>query len=60
MEIPRGRLGGGVLKAKFLEAMYENKVELPRGRGCKIKNLPRGGSNGYFLQLQIVSFHPGV
>ena len=42
MEVPRGRLGGGVLKAKFLEAMYENKVELPRGRGCKIKTF-RGG-----------------
>ena len=31
--------GGGVLKAKFLEAMYENKLEFPRGRGCKTKNL---------------------
>ena len=25
--------GGGVLKAKFLEEMYENKLEFPRGEG---------------------------
>ena len=25
--------GGGVLKAKFLEKMYENKLEFPGGRG---------------------------
>ena len=25
--------GGGVLKAKFLEAMYENKLQFPGGRG---------------------------
>ena len=25
--------GGGVLKAKCLEAMYENKLEFPEGRG---------------------------
>ena len=25
--------GGGVLKAKFLEAMYENKAEFSGGRG---------------------------
>ena len=32
-------LGGeGVLKAKFLEALYENKLEFPRGRrGAKQK-----------------------
>ena len=30
LEIPRGR---GVLKAKFLEEMYENKLEFPGGRG---------------------------
>ena len=35
--------GGGVLKAKFLEAMYENKPEFPgRGGGGKTKNLPGG------------------
>ena len=31
LEIPRGR--GGVLEAKFLEAMYENKLEFPGGGG---------------------------
>ena len=40
LEIPRGR---GVLKAKFLEAMYENKLEF-LGGGCKTKY-------GYFLEL---------
>ena len=30
LEIPRGR---GVLKAKFLEAKYENKLEFPGGGG---------------------------
>ena len=36
LEIPRGR---GVLKAKFLEEMYENKLEFPGGGGggCKTK-----------------------
>ena len=35
-----GERGG--LKAKFLEAMYENKLEFPGGggRGCKTENLP--------------------
>ena len=40
LEIPRGE-GGGVLEAKFLEAMYENKLELSGERG----------ENGYFLEL---------
>ena len=36
LEIPRG---GGVLKAIFVEAMYENKLEFPgRGGGCKTIN----------------------
>ena len=30
--------GGGVLKVKFLEEMYENKLGF--ARGCKTKNLP--------------------
>ena len=34
MEIPRGR---GVLKAKFLEEMYDNKLEFPRGMGVQNK-----------------------
>ena len=44
--------GGGVLKAKFLEEMYENKLEFPGGGGggCKTKNLP-WGEYGYFLEL---------
>ena len=37
-------LGGeGVLKAKFLEAMYENKLEYPGGRGVQNKNPEMGG-----------------
>ena len=30
--------GGGVLKAKFLEAMYENKLEFPGGGSGGLKN----------------------
>ena len=42
--------GGGVLKAKFVQAMYENKLEFPGGRGgAKQKNLL--GECGYFLEL---------
>jgi len=34
-------LGGGVLKAKILEAKYEAKLEFLGGRwGCKTKYLP--------------------
>ena len=45
--------GRGVLKAKHLEAMYENKLEFPGGReGCKTKNL-LWGEYGYFLELHI-------
>ena len=43
-EIPRGR---GVLRAKFLEAMYENKPEFPG---------ERGGGGG----AKRKSFHPGA
>ena len=38
-------VGGGGVKAKFLEAMYENKLEFPGGGGgggCKTKSLPWG------------------
>ena len=38
--------GGGVLRVKFLEVMYENKPEFPGGRGMQNKNLPWG----YFLE----------
>ena len=35
--------GGGVLTAKFLEEMYENKLEFPGGRvDANQKNLPWG------------------
>ena len=40
LEIPRGR---GVLKAKVLEAMYENKLEFPGGRGAQNKKPSMGG-----------------
>ena len=41
LEIPRGR---GVLKAKFLEEMYENKLEFPgRGGGGQNKKPSVGG-----------------
>ena len=41
LEIP----GGGVLKAKFLEEMYENKLEFPGGgrRGGAKQKTFRGG-----------------
>ena len=29
--------GGGILKVKFLEAMYQNKLEFPGGRGVQNK-----------------------
>ena len=37
-------MGEGVLKTKFLEEMYENKLEFPGGgRGCKTKTFHGGG-----------------
>ena len=46
--------GGGVLKAKFLEEMYENKLEFPgggrRGGAFNKKYLP-WGEYGHFLEL---------
>ena len=49
MEIPSW--GKGVLKAKFLEAMYENKLEFPGGEGgCETKK-PSVGEYEYFLEL---------
>ena len=47
-------LGGGVLKAKILEAKYEAKLGFPGGGGggCKTKN-PLWGQYGYFLDLHI-------
>ena len=49
--------GGRVSKAKFVEAVYENKLEFPGGRECKTKNL-LWGEYGYFLELH--SFTPDV
>ena len=50
LEIPRGR--GGVLKAKFLEEMYENKLEFPGGRGgCKTKTFRGGGGGGGCMDI---------
>ena len=45
MEIPRGR---GVLKAKFSEAMYENKLEFPGGGGGAKQKTFGGGSMDIF------------
>ena len=53
LEIPTGGRGGGVLKAKFLEAMYENKQKFSWGAGAGVqeqKILP-WGEYGYFLEL---------
>ena len=59
LEIPRGR---GVLKAKFLEAMYENKLEFPGGRGAA-QQKPSVGGVGIFsgtAQLDFMSCNSGV
>ena len=50
-------VGGGVLKAKFLEAMCENKLEFLReeGEGVQNKKNLQWGEYGYFLELHIRS-----
>ena len=40
LEIPKGRM---VLKANFLEEMYENKLEFPEGRDVQNKKPFVGG-----------------
>ena len=48
--------GGGILKAKFLEEMYENKLEFPGGGGeggAKQKTF-RGGSMDIFWNCTIM------
>ena len=40
--------GGGVLTAKFLEEMCENKLEFPEGRGASKQKTFRGGSMDIF------------
>ena len=37
------RGGGGLLKAKFLEAMYDNEPEFPGGRGMQNNKPSVGG-----------------
>ena len=49
LEIPEGK---GVLKAKFLEAMYENKLEFPGG-DAKQKTFC-GGSMDIFWNYTIL------
>ena len=52
LEIPKGR---GVLKAKFLEEMYENRMGFPGGRGeGGAKQKPSLGQYRYFLELHNV------
>ena len=47
-------LGGrGILIAKFLEAMYENKLEFPRGRGSAKQKTFRGGSMDIFWNYTV-------
>ena len=46
--------GGGVLEAKFLEAMYENKLEFPGGRGGSKQNTFHGGSMNIFWNCTFV------
>ena len=53
LEIPRG---SGVLKAKFLEAMYENKLKFPRGEGCKAKKPSWGGGGGVWIFSAIAQY----
>ena len=43
--------GGGVLEAKFLETMYENKLEFPGGRGGAKQKTFRGRSMDILLEL---------
>ena len=50
LEIPRGR---GVLKAKFSEEMFENKLEIPGGGGVQNKKTFHGGSVDIFWNCTI-------
>ena len=53
LEIPRGR---GVLKAKFLEAEYENKVEFTGWRGVQNNKPFVGGLWRFSGTAQCISF----
>ena len=46
-------LRSGVLKAKFLEAMYDNKPEFPGGRGMQNNKPSVGGSVDIFWNSTI-------
>ena len=51
LEIPRER---GVLRAKIVEALYEDKPEFPGGRGgCKTKTFHGVGSTDIFWKCTI-------
>ena len=54
MEIPLGR---GVLKAKCLEEMYENKLEFPGGWGSAKQKTFHGGSMYIFWNCTIHISH---
>ena len=51
LEILRGR---GVLRAKILEAKYEDKLEFPGGSGVENKKIFSGEEYGYILELHNV------
>ena len=50
--------GGGVLKAKFLEAMYENKLEFPAVRVMQNKKPSVGGVWIFSGTAQVMEMHP--
>ena len=51
--------GWGVLKAKFLEAMYEDKLDFPGGwEAAKQKTFRGGGELWIFSVLYICHFGP--
>ena len=50
LEIPRGR---GILEAKILEAMYEDKLEFPRWEGGETQITFCGGSMDIFWNRTI-------
>ena len=54
----KGEGGGGVLKAKFLEAMYENKLEFPAVRVMQNKKPSVGGVWIFSGTAQVMEMHP--
>ena len=47
--------GGGVLKAKILEAKYEGKLEFPGGTGVAKQKAFHGGSMDIFWSCTILN-----